>query len=106
MAMYKCDEPGCEKYFSSQAKLRKHKERVHGATHDDAPPAAGDAPPAAGDAPPAAGDAPPATGDGLKIKKPLQETRSYECSECHTAVTKGQEVCPGCGEPLSWDGIE
>jgi len=94
MAMYKCDVEGCDKYFSSQAKLKRHKARVHGATPDD-----GAMVPAA-----TPGDAP---GPGLTIKKPPpQETGGYVCGDCGAAVSKGQEACPGCGEPLHWEGIE
>jgi len=97
MSMYKCEEPGCDKYFSSKGKLNRHKSRVHGATPGAAP------------AVPAA--TPDITPPGLKIKKPetrgsSPESGGYHCNDCGAAVKKGQEICPGCGEQLIWKGVE
>jgi len=90
MAKYQCDYPGCGKFFDSKAKLNRHKARVHGATPSDGTPA------------PAATPEP-----GLTIKKPAgNDAPAYHCEECGTAVEKGEAVCPGCGEPLSWESIE
>jgi rubrerythrin len=89
MPMYKCEEPGCGKFFSNKAKLNRHIARMHAATPDDNPEPE---------------DNP--AGDTLMIKKPAEPASSYHCNDCGTAIQKGEEVCPGCGQRLVWEGVE
>jgi hypothetical protein len=53
----------------------------------------------------------PAKAEKLEIKKPPDKTKApsgqaYHCIDCGTKVTKGQEICPGCGERLNWSALE
>lgn len=38
---------------------------------------------------------------GVYIKVEDQ-AQTYECEDCGTAITEGQECCTGCGEKLKW----
>lgn len=99
MPLFKCDQPDCEKYFSSKAKLKQHKKRVHGIA-DDSPLARGqDKSQPADDGlvitPPAAKPKPP----------PDDDEQPFHCQDCGADITPDMETCPGCGEPLIWDGL-
>lgn len=99
MPMYKCEVPGCNKYFSSQAKRRRHEQRVH---------IKGDANPNLSNTPD--DDKPSIKAQELKIKAPSknaksEETQTYHCKECGAALKKGETPCPGCGEALSWEAV-
>ncbi len=42
----------------------------------------------------------------LVIKVPAEaQAGGYHCLGCGGTLTKGQNPCPGCGEPMTWDNI-
>jgi DNA-directed RNA polymerase subunit RPC12/RpoP len=117
--MYKCGY--CDKFFTSKKKRSDHERKVHPATEQPITPARESAkgrniseserareqkviPATERNAPiqeliikkPTRGDAP---NDAL-------DAAVYHCNDCGTAIEKGQEICPGCGERLVWDGVE
>ena len=30
----------------------------------------------------------------------------YWCSNCETTINEGDEICPGCGNPIDWEDEE
>ena len=117
--MYKCGY--CDKFFTSKKKRSDHERKVHGATiiatEQTATPATErnvseseratestiqQAIPAA--TPNDAVETPAIVPDDAEDD--AEDDVVYHCHDCGTAIEKGQEVCPGCGEKLSWDGIE
>lgn len=90
MPAYKCEFPGCNKFFSSQAKKRQHEQRVHATKTPEANPAK------------VIDLTTKKSPEVLKIKKPNKKEGGFHCLDCGHTLTKGQNPCPSCGESLAW----
>ena len=106
--MYKCGY--CDKFFTSKKKRSDHERKVHGATIIATEQTATPATERNVSESERATEStiqqaiPAATPDDAEDD--AEDDVVYHCHDCGTAIEKGQEVCPGCGEKLSWDGIE
>ena len=79
--------PDCQKELKNKSSLDRHRAKFH----------------APANAPDTAPDINP---EPLELDITPDTDSQYECNDCHTPVTKGQETCPGCGELLVWEGID
>lgn len=94
MAQYKCEIPGCNKFFGSQAKMRQHVKRIHSQSEAEPPEEMPEVKPKLKGL------------ETLKIKKPEQKADGYHCLDCGATFPKGTTTCPGCGEDLAWPDEE
>ena len=89
----------CKKVLKSKRSLDAHIAKVHG--ENEAADAQNDQP-GKNEAADAQKSSPAET---LELELEKDESggdASYECADCGTAVTPGQNECPGCGEKLMW----
>lgn len=87
--MYVC--PHCQKSLKSKRSLDEHVKKYHAGQQE-----------------------PPRENDNreaqeLEVQAPggdAGDDEKYECGACHKRFSEKLERCPGCGEVLSWEGIE
>jgi len=79
---YNC--PECHKSLKSKRSLDRHTEKFHAADNSDNQDAE--------------------TLD-LDIEKDNASPKTFHCGNCDTVINQGAETCPGCGQPLDWNGL-